>query len=146
MELASIEKLVEKYLNAETSVQEEKDLRTYFLSEDVAPHLEEYRLMFSYFQFSKDETYTKAIELKPEKTKRKNLKWLSVAASVVLLVSIYIGKDRYDQYVIDQEIKQKYAQVENALLLLSKNLNKGKSAFNNLYAYENTVNKIFKAK
>ncbi|MDT7831829.1 hypothetical protein RQM59_05520 [Flavobacteriaceae bacterium S356] len=142
MELASIEKLVEKYLNAETSVQEETSLRDYFLSDNVAPHLEEYKLMFSYFQLNKDETYTKTIQLKPENTKRKNLKWLSVAASVALLVSVYVGKVEYDKYVI----KQKYAQVENALKMLSTNLNKGKSAFNNLYAYENTVNKIFKAK
>lgn len=146
MELASIEKLVGKYLNAETSVQEETTLREYFLSDNVAPHLEEYKLMFSYFQFSKDETYTKTIELKPKSTKRKNLKWLSVAASVALLVSVYIGKTKYDQHVEDQKIAEKYAQVENALKMLSTNLNKGKSAFNNLYAYENTVNKIFKAK
>ncbi|MFY0604337.1 MAG: hypothetical protein JXQ93_10325 [Flavobacteriaceae bacterium] len=143
MELASIEKLVEKYLNAETSVQEEATLRTYFLSDDVAPHLEEYQVMFSYFQFSKDETYTKTIQLKPQKTKRKNLKWLSVAASVALLVSVYVGVDIYQK---QKKAEEAYAQVENALKMLSSNLNKGKSAFNNLYAYENTVNKIFKAK
>ena len=142
MELVNIEKLVEKYLNAETSVQEEATLRDYFLSNDVAPHLEEYQLMFSYFQFSKDETYTKTIQLKPEKAKRKNLKWLSVAASVVLLVSVYISYDQYQK----NEQRKLYAQVENALKMLSTNLNKGKSAFNNLYAYEDTVNKIFKAK
>ncbi len=142
MELANIEQLVGKYLNAETSVQEEATLREYFLSDNVAPHLQEYQLMFSYFQFSKDETYTKTIELKPKSTKRKNLKWLSVAASVALLFSVYIGVDQYEKY----KQRQAYAQVENALKMLSTNLNKGKSAFNNLYAYENTVNKIFKAK
>lgn len=146
MELASIEKLVGKYLNAETSVQEENTLREYFLSDNVAPHLEEYKLMFSYFQFSKDETYTKTIELKPKNAKRKSLKWLSVAASVVLLVSVYVGKTKYDEHLENERIAKKYAQVENALKMLSTNLNKGKSAFNNLYAYENTVNKIFKAK
>ncbi len=146
MELASIEKLVGKYLNAETTVQEETTLREYFLSGNVAPHLEEYKLMFSYFEFSKDETYTKTIELKPKNTKRKNLKWLSVAASVVLLVSVYVGKTKYDEHLENQRLAEKYAQVENALKMLSTNLNKGKSAFNNLYAYENTVNKIFKAK
>jgi len=146
MELASIEKLVKKYLNAETSVQEETSLRNYFLSDNVAPHLDEYKLMFSYFQFNKDETYTKTIQLKPENTKRKNLKWLSVAASVVLLVSVYVGKTKYDEYQERVLAEQTFAKVENALKMLSTNLNKGKSAFNNLYAYENTVNKIFKAK
>lgn len=146
MELASIEKLVEKYLNAETSLQEEATLRDYFSSDNVAPHLEEYQVMFSYFQFSKDETYTKTIQLESKNTKRKNLKWLSVAASVVLLVSVYVGVTKYNEYKENERLEEKYAQVENALKMLSTNLNKGKSAFNNLYAYENTVNKIFKAK
>jgi hypothetical protein len=146
MELASIEKLVEKYLNAETSVQEETTLRDYFLSDNVAPHLEEYQLMFSYFQFSKDETYTKTIELKPEKTKRKNLRWLSVAASVALLVSVYTGYNKYQEYQQRVLAEETFAKAEGYLKMLSNNLNKGKSAFNNLYAYENTVNKIFKAK
>lgn len=146
MELANIEKLVEKYLNAETSLQEEATLRNYFLSDNVAPHLEAYQSMFSYFQFNKGETYTKAIKLKPEKTKRKNLKWLSVAASIALLVSVYLGYDQYEKYQERVLAEETYAKVENALLMLSTNLNKGKSAFNNLYTYENTVNKIFKTK
>ena len=139
MELANIEKLVEKYLNAETTLQEEATLKTYFTSGDVAPHLEEYQLMFGYFAKSKDETYTKTIELT---TKKRNFKWLSVAASVVLLVSVYLG----NQYVEQKKLEQQYAQVENALRMLSTNLKKGDEAFNNLYTYENTVNKIFNAK
>ncbi|QMU65408.1 MAG: hypothetical protein GKR88_14695 [Flavobacteriaceae bacterium] len=142
MELVNIEKLVEKYLNATTSIQEEAVLRDYFLSNRVAPHLEEYQLMFSYFQDSRGETYTKTIRLKSKKTNRKNLKWLSIAVSVVLMISIYTGKIKYDEY----RMEQKYAQVENALKMLSVNLNKGKNAFNNLYTYENTVHKIFKTK
>jgi hypothetical protein len=53
MELANIEKLVAKYENAETTLKEETILRDYFLSDNVAPHLEEYQLMFTYFQASK---------------------------------------------------------------------------------------------
>ena len=139
MELANIEKLVEKYENAETTLQEEAILREYFLSDSVAPHLEEYRLLFSYFQQSTNETYTKPIEFA---TKKRNYTWLSIAASVILLFSVYVGKEQYEQY----QAKKQYAQVEKALKLLSTNLKKGSEAFNNLYVYENTVNKIFKTK
>jgi hypothetical protein len=36
MELNKIERLVEKYFDGETSVEEEKELRKYFASTDVA--------------------------------------------------------------------------------------------------------------
>jgi len=151
MELANIEKLVGKYENAETTLQEEATLRAYFLSDNVAPHLQEYQMMFAYFQTSQDETYTKTIEFKTEK--KRNYKWLSVAASIVLLFSVYMGGslinggDKTDPLsgMTPQE-REQYAQVENALRILSSNLKKGNDAFNNLYTYENTVKKIFKTK
>ncbi|MDE0536361.1 MULTISPECIES: hypothetical protein [unclassified Tenacibaculum] len=151
MELANIEKLLEKYLDAETTLQEEKMLQEYFTSNNVAPHLQEYSMMFGYFKQSKDETFTQTIQLKPEKTK-KNWKWLSVAASVVLLFSVFIGNEEYQKY---QQRKQ-FAQIKEALQLVSVNLNKGNEAIyavsNNLKkgsdaiehleTYEETVNKV----
>ncbi|MEN8883858.1 MAG: hypothetical protein ABF244_06475 [Flavobacteriaceae bacterium] len=144
MELASIEKLVEKYENAETTLQEEATLKAYFLSDNVAPHLEEYQMMFTYFQISKDETYTKTIELKTKK--KRNFKWLSVAASVVLLFSVYLGNEKMNEIQERKQAEQTLAEVTNALKMLSGNLKKGNEAFNNLYAYEDSVNKIFKTK
>lgn len=153
MELARIEQLVVKYDNAETTLQEEATLREYFLSDNVAPHLEEYQMMFAYFQTTKDETYTKTLEFKPEK--RRNYKWLSIAASVVLLFSIYIGQtftnasegkpiSSLDELSVTERFH--YEQAEKALKMLSGSLNKGNEAFTNLYAYEDSVNKIFKTK
>ncbi|WP_299158600.1 hypothetical protein [uncultured Tenacibaculum sp.] len=133
MELANIEKLVDKYLDAETTLQEEQILQEYFTSSNVAPHLEEYSMLFGYFKQSKGETYTKTIQLKPEKTK-KNWKWLSVAASVVLLFSVFIGNEEYQKH---QQRKQ-FAQIKEALQMVSVNLNKGNEA---LYAVSNNLNK-----
>ena len=140
MELANIEKLVEKYENAETSLQEETTLRNYFTGGNVAPHLQEYEYMFNYFTISKDETYTKTIELEPKKSKKKNLKWLSIAASIVLLFSVFIGKNEYDRY----QAKKQFDQISKGLMLLSANLQKGEKAVATLYTYEDTVNKILK--
>jgi hypothetical protein len=140
MELANIEKLVEKYLNAETTLQEETTLKNYFTEGSVAPHLQEYAYMFAYFATIKDETYTKTIELEPRKSKTRNYKWLSVAASIMLLFSVYIGKQEYEKY---QALKQ-FEQISKGLRLLSLNLKKGEQAVAALYTYENTVNKILK--
>ncbi|MGJ8743231.1 hypothetical protein [Polaribacter sp.] len=140
MELANIEKLIEKYLNAETTLQEETTLKNYFTGGNVAQHLQEYEYMFSYFKAGKDETYTKTIKLEPKKSKKRNLKWLSVAASVVLLFSVFIGKNQYKRY----QAEKQFNQVSDALKLLSTNLQKGEVAVANLYVYEDTVNKILK--
>ena len=139
MELANIEKLVTKYENAKTTLQEETVLREYFSSNNVAPHLQEYQMMFLYFKNSKDETYNKSIQLTPVSSKKPNWKWLSVAASVVLLFSVYMG----NSYIEQKKAERQFAQVQEALKKISFNLNKGNQAFENLYAYEETVNKVF---
>jgi hypothetical protein len=139
MELSKIEQLLERYLNAETNLQEEATLKNYFSKGNVAPHLQEYETMFSYFAISKAETSVKPIQLNTKKT---NWKWLSVAASVALLVSVYMGNG----YLKEQEAKAQYAQVKDVLKMLSSNLNKGNEAMASLYVYEDTVNKIFKTK
>ena len=139
MELSKIEQLLEKYQNAETTLQEEATLKNYFLSGNVAQHLQEYESLFGYFAISKAETSVKPIQLK---TKKKHWKWLSVAASVALLFSVYVGNN----YVQEQKAKAQYAQVKDALLLLSSKLNQGNKALTSLYAYEDVANKILKTK
>ncbi len=153
MELANIEKLVEKYLDAETNLQEDQVLQQYFTSTNVAPHLQEYSMMFSYFKQSKDETFTKTIQLKPEKPK-KNWKWLSVAASVVLLFSVFMGNEEYQKYQQRKQFAQITAALQmvslnlnkgnDALYAVSNNLNKGNDALAHLNTYEETVNKVIK--
>jgi len=139
MELSNIEQLLQKYLDAETTIAEENELKAYFTSNNVAPHLEEYQALFGYFSISKNEKLTKPIQLK---TKKRNWKWLSVAASVVLLISIYTG------YQNDQQRKAEkiYNETYMALGMLSENLNKGNNAIAKLQYYEESKNKIFNKK
>jgi len=137
MELANIEKLLKKYLNAETTIAEETALKTYFLSDNVASHLEEYQALFGYFSTSKQERFTKTIQLNSQK---KNWKWLSVAASIVLLVSVYSGYENIQQ----RKAEKVYAETIGAFQILSTNLNKGNVAIAQLQHFENTTNKIFK--
>ena len=138
MELAKIEKLVVKYENAETTLEEEAILSAYFLSGNVATHLEEYQRMFQYFQESKDETYGKSMVFKTQK--RKKYGWLSMVASIVLLFGVYIGFSKQDPIISTSEMgvveKFQFEQTKEALIVLSKYLNKGNQAFDQLYAYE----------
>ena len=138
MESNRIDQLLVKYLDAETTLQEEALLQDYFQNSNVAPHLEEYLALFGYFAESKTERYTKTIQLN---TQQKNWKWLSVAASVVLLFSVYTG---YENNQDRKEARVAFENTKNAFQLLSKNMNKGTAAMAYLGEYETTTNKIFK--
>ena len=89
----NIEKLLEKYFEATTTVTEENTLRKYFAQESVATHLEQYRPMFNYFSNAKSEQFTKlnALSESVKPRRRFNYRWISVAASVVIAFGIYFG-------------------------------------------------------
>ncbi|MDV7188283.1 hypothetical protein R3X25_13395 [Lutibacter sp. TH_r2] len=137
MELANIEKLLEKYENAETSIAEENELRNYFQNNYVPDHLQEYQVLFGYFSANKQERYTKTIQLNSQK---RNWKWLSIAASVVLLVSVFAGYQKKQH----NKAEKMYNDTQMALGMLSQNLNKGNIAITQLHIFEDTTNKIFK--
>lgn len=141
MELTKIEELLEKYLNASTTLQEETLLQDYFLNHKVAPHLEEYSALFTYFAKNKEERFTKAIQLN---TKKRNWKWLSVAASVLFILGVFSYKYNENQQRAEAEVA--YQKTQKAFQMLSKNLNKGTAAIGYLGAYQTTTNKIFKKK
>lgn len=137
MELANIEKLLEKYENGETTIAEENKLRNYFSSDIVAPHLIEYQVLFNYFSTSKSERFTKPIRLNSE---QRNWKWLTVAASLVLLISVYTGYQKRQQ----NQAEKVFNETKMALNMLSGNLHKGTVAIGELQEFETTKNKIFK--
>ena len=135
MALNNIEQLLEKYDNGETTLSEEQQLKAYFSKEQVAPHLESYRIMFGYFDQTKKEQFTKDI---PLKTKKSYIyQWLSVAAVAVLMIGIFIpkvfgGKSYNSIAELPAEEQQTYHQTKKALSLLSNNFNDGASSINAL--------------
>ncbi|WP_400079616.1 hypothetical protein [Winogradskyella sp. R77965] len=133
MVLNNIEKLIEKYNNAETTLQEEAQLKAYFSSDDVAPHLEHYKPLFQYFSVSKQEQYTKDVPLNTKKTRL--YQWISVAAIAVLMLGFLIpsignGPKTLDQYTVEEQ--QMYLETKEALAMLSSNFNDGVSSINTL--------------
>ena len=126
MVLNNIEHLLEKYSNAETSLQEEAALKAYFNSDHVAPHLQHYKPLFVYFSNAQQDTYTKTIPLHTKK-KRNFYKWISVAAVSILMLGIIIPKFSGPTEAEKQEALLAYNQTIEVLNLVSLGLNKGKS-------------------
>jgi hypothetical protein len=125
----NIERLLEKYDNGESSLQEEQQLRIYFSQEDVAPHLESYRAMFQYFTNTKQETFTKDV---PLQTKKRSYiyQWISVAAVIVIMFGIFMqfnGNDQKTLNDLSEEELLAYNQTKEAFSLLSSKFNQGSS-------------------
>ena len=147
MELQRIEKLLDKYFDAETSTAEEKELKLYFSSADVAPHLEKYRPMFGYFAEAGTQQFDKTIPLKPAKRKL-SVAWISVAASVVLMFGMftYMNLEQPSQEELgtyeDPEVA--FQETQKALNMLSRNVNVGVTSVNYIGEYEKSRKTIFK--
>jgi len=125
----NIEKLLEKYDNCETSLQEEQQLRTYFSQDNVAPHLEPYRVMFQYFTNTKQETFTKGV---PLETKKRSYvyQWISVAAVIVIMFGIFTqfsGDQPKTFEDLTKEEQLAYNQTKEAFDLLASKFNDGTS-------------------
>lgn len=161
MVLNNIEKLLEKYENGETSLKEEQVLKNYFASDTVAPHLEIYKPMFTYFLVNKQEQFTKDVPLtlKIKKAKRNfNYKWISVAAVAVLMLGFYFGTSlnnndlgTYDDPQLAfndfsksmEMISSKFNKGASTVSYLNE-VNKGTSTLGYLNEIENTTSIIFK--
>ena len=133
-----IEKLLERYYNAETSEQEEQMLKDFFFNEDVPPYLQAEKAMFLQLQASDvpeglEERLAQQIDqwgLSEQKVQKKprvfRLQWIgSIAASLLLLIGMswYMYEPpRKDTCATPEEA---YAHAEKALILFSEALNKG---------------------
>ena len=147
MEFNKIEILIEKYFQGETSIAEEKELRSYFSSQNVAPHLEQYKAMFGYFTEAKQQKFTQEI---PQQTKKQKVMWLSIAASVVVLFGmVTFFMINTDETVTQNELgsydspEQAFRETQKALALLSSNVNIGIESVSYIQEYDNSKNLIF---
>ena len=133
-----IERLLERFYNAETSEREEQELKDFFHHEEVPRHLLAEKEMFLQLQASDapegmEEHLGNLIdqwELSEQKTQKKrrifHLQWIgSIAASLLLVIGISLHfhePQRKDTCATPEEA---YAHAEKALVMFSEALNKG---------------------
>ena len=140
MVLNDIEALLEKYDNGETSLKEEQALKDYFSQETVAPHLEIYKAMFSYFLVNQQEQFTKDVPLPTKKVI--NYKWISVAAVAVIMLGIYLKPSSSDDLGTIHDPELAFNEVSKSLEMISRSLNKGTSTLGYLETYEKGASTI----
>lgn len=138
-DIQHIETLIEKYLDAETSIQEEALLKNYFTSDKVADHLKSYQALFGYFSNAKTEKLTAKVKIKSYRSYRKW--WMSsVAAGFALM----IGGLWYQNYQEQKQVEKALADTKMALELIGKQFQKGDKAIKELKTVDNTTNKVFR--
>lgn len=148
MEFDRMEALLEKYFEGETSIAEEKELRDYFSSSDVAPHLEQYRPLFAYFIKAKEQKLATSVSLVTKKSKKV---LLSIAASVAVLIGVgtYTYFNTADMVNESEELgtydnpQEAFDATQKALAMLSENVNVGVEGVQYLQVYEVTKEKVF---
>ncbi len=151
MEYNKIEILLEKYVEGETSIAEENELRNYFSSVDVAQYLEQYKSLFGYFYLAKEQEFKQEISLLPKFRDRKRaVPWLSIAVSIAVVLGIgtyvyfntYANQNQDLGTYNDPEIA--FKETQKALGLLSNQINIGIESVRYVEEYQNSKNLIFK--
>ena len=148
MELDKIERILEKYFEGETSIVEEKELKDYFASSNVAQHLEHYKPLFGFFSQAKQEQYKAVIPL--QTTKRKIASWISIAAAVVVLLGVgtftfmNYNTTKSQDFGTYDDPEVAFRETQKALALISKHVNTGIESVGYINEYEQSKNKIFK--
>lgn len=148
MELRKIEELIEKYEAGETSLSEEKKLREYFSTQKVPAHLETYRLLFGYINHAQTQQMP---EKKVVKSRRWDYLWTSVAASVILIMGLFLYQNKSFHAsnqdlgtISDQELALQ--KTKETLRLVSEYMNEGSEDLVYLKEFNKTKNKFISDK
>ena len=142
MDSERIEKLLEKYWDAETSLEEEQELHQFFQQTDIPENLKATAELFHYFQTERTRTVNENFDAIVTKQIRQRQvgkivsmkNWFQVArvaaGVVVVVAAVYlIGsevRNSSPKEITDTESDPKLAfeQTKKALLMISKNFGK----------------------
>jgi hypothetical protein len=137
MESQRIHTLLQKYFEAETTIDEENELITYFNSEEVDENLKMYVPMFSGIKELSDDENPDLGEdlmnfiLESEHKEKLRYRWMwqivtGIAASVILVmlaVNFYSNQNRWDDTFTDPNLA--YSKASKTLEFVAGKYNKG---------------------
>lgn len=149
MESQIIESLLDKYFEAETSGAEEAQLKNYFTSGEVAPHLQQYIPIFCFFEQAGKENLTKEVSYAPknkfEQSRKKVYSWVAIAASIVILFGVVIQQEnQVSEYGTYEDPELAMQKTMEALEMMSVYMNSGTDELGYIEEFNSTKNKIVK--
>jgi hypothetical protein len=150
MESQIIEKLLDRYFEAETTGTEEARLKAYFNSGEVAPHLQQYIPMFCYFEQARTEHLEKEVAYVPKESrfsagKKKVYSWVAIAASIVILMGIVVQQEnQVSEFGTYEDPELAMQKTKEALEMMAMYMNSGTEDLGYIEEFNSTKNKIVK--
>ena len=83
-----IKALLDKFMDGQTTVEEEAMLAEYFRSDDVPAEWEDYRLMFDYFDRGMEGDLVPVEQPRPSLTRQMGHRWWGIAAAACITAAI----------------------------------------------------------
>lgn len=159
----NIEKLLEKYWQAETNLEEEQTLRSFFAYAEVPAHLKAYQPYFGGLAERQqeaselDSSFDEELLSRLSVTEKKSI-WLKynvvfkIAATLLLVVSLAVVVYRNNPSATTEprvlssyeSTEQAYQETKKALLMMSSNLNRGTKITENSLGKIDSVKNIIR--
>ena len=150
MESQIIEKLLDRYFEAETTGGEEEKLKSYFTSGEVAPHLQQYIPLFCYFEQAKTEHFSKEVLYTPEENRfsagrKKVYSWVAIAASIMILMGIVAHQEnQVSEFGTYEDPELAMEKTREALEMMSMYMNSGTEELGYIEEFNSAKDKIVK--
>ncbi len=166
MELKQVEFLLEKFYDGDTTEEQERGLKDFFMTADVPEWLESDRDYFLVLDGKRSESapnFDMAAELdavidrekskKPRGVKRKMIRYFGAVAALIVMALFVPRLVSDNQKSISAELKSRdtytdpkiaYAEAKKALMVLSEVLNSGAEPLSNLKSFEKGLSQVRK--
>lgn len=162
MDFNKIEQLLERYWEGETSLEEEQELRDFFGRPEVPAKWKSAQVLFLYFNEQRkvdldglfDEKVIAQVEDTPDISRGKVRKLIYdlvrvAAVGLILVTATYFVREQYleqkdDPYMVDtfENPKEAFEETKKALLMISKNFNKGRKEAKKVGAFNDAQEKV----
>lgn len=164
MDFQTIELLIERYFEGETTLSDEQALQAYFSGQEVHPTLEKYRPLFQYFkaqqqvtlsEAAKERISTQVNEHKQHRFRigtRRAAWWAAAAAVAIISISSFLvlqnnkGEQLPTALSTDtySEPQAALEEAKSALYLVSSKMNKGSRTTKRGLKETTKISKFFK--
>lgn len=161
MDLDKIDGLLQKYWNAETSLEEEQQLREFFSREPVPENLKETAGLFRYFEMQKklgidDVAFDSNLKQKIKPAgKVINFSWVQVAriaagVFVVVAATFFVRQEIKKAYPDEptaeedtySDPKVAFEETKKALMMISKSFNKAQKEASKINVFNEATDKL----